>query len=255
MTSFVFVPDAIVVAAAVALLLIGRFAPPRRSVRRSLPAIVVALVLVALAVELWAGATLGSYSGGALVQDRFALFAKAAALLAAGIAIAAADWSAEDSLTIGLAMPLLAAFGVMVAASAGDVVALWAGLELAAAAGVVLVSLRRPDLGLRLLVAGGIASALLLVGLAFLYATAGTADLQGMRLGMLTSSPTLPLAIPVLLLLAGLAGRASLAPFHIAGIPVGSPRQPLLTLTEDEKVGFRRLYDQLKAAKIGSLAA
>ena len=227
MTSFVFVPDAIVVAAAVALLLIGRFAPPRRSVRRSLPAIVVALVLVALAVELWAGATLGSYSGGALVQDRFALFAKAAALLAAGIAIAAADWSAEDSLTIGLAMPLLAAFGVMVAASAGDVVALWAGLELAAAAGVVLVSLRRPDLGLRLLVAGGIASALLLAGLAFLYATAGTADLQGMRLGMLTSSPTLPLAIPVLLLLAGLAVRASLAPFHIAGIPVGIGASPL----------------------------
>jgi hypothetical protein len=220
MSSLVFAPDVIVIAAAVVLLLIGRFARLRRSVRRSLPAIVVALVAVALAAELWAGATLGSYLGGALLQDRFSLFAKAVALVVVGTAIAVTDWSAEDSLTISLAMPLLAAFGVMVAASAGDLVALWAGLELAAAAGVVLVSLRRPDLGLRLLIAGGVASALLLTGLAFVYATAGTADLQGLRHAALTISPTLSLAIPVLLLLAGLSVRASLAPFHIAGIPV-----------------------------------
>jgi NADH-quinone oxidoreductase subunit N len=227
MKSLVFAPDAIVVAAAVVLLLIGRYAGLRRSVRRILPVIVVALVVVALAVELWAGATLGSYFGGTLLQDRFALFAKAAALLAVGTAIAVTDWGTEDSLTIGLAMPLLAAFGVMVAASAGDLVALWAGLELAAAAGVVLVSLRRPDLGLGLLVAGGVASALLLMGLAFIYATAGTADLQGLRQAVSTAAPTLPLAIPVFLLLAGLSVRASLAPFHIAGIRVSLGASPL----------------------------
>jgi 4-hydroxy-tetrahydrodipicolinate synthase len=42
---------------------------------------------------------------------------------------------------------------------------------------------------------------------------------------------------------------------ELAGIPVGSARQPLLPLTAEEKAGFRRLYDQLKAANIGSLAA
>jgi 4-hydroxy-tetrahydrodipicolinate synthase len=42
---------------------------------------------------------------------------------------------------------------------------------------------------------------------------------------------------------------------ELAGIPVGSARRPLLPLTENEKAGFRRLYDQLKSAKIGSLAA
>jgi NADH-quinone oxidoreductase subunit N len=227
MKAVVFAPDVIVAAEAVVLLMIGRFAGLRRSVRRILPLIVVALVVVALAVELWAGATLGSYLGGALVQDRFSLFAKAAALVAAGTAIAVTDWGAEDSLTIGLAMPLLAAFGVMVAASAGDLVALWAGLELAAGAGVVLVSLRRPDLGFRLLIAGGVASALLLIGLAFVYATAGTADLNGLRQAVSTAAPTLPLAIPVFLLLAGLSVRAGLAPFHVAGIPVSLGASPL----------------------------
>lgn len=227
MRSFVLVPEALVVGAAVLLLLMGRFGALQKSLRPYLPAIVAGVVLIALLVELWVGATLASLFGGAFLQDRFALFAKAAALLAAGTAIAVADWRAEDSLSIGLSMPLLAAFGVMVAASAGDFVALWAGLELAAAAGVVLVGLRRPDLGLRLLVAGGVATALLVVGFAFVYATAGTADLNAARGILQSAAPTLPLAIPVLLLFGGLAVRASVAPFHVASLPASIGATPL----------------------------
>ena len=174
--NLVLVPEALVGAAAVALLIGGRFGWFSPGIRRYLPAAAAAIAVVALGVELWAGATLSTYFGGGLVQDRFALFAKATVLLAAAFVLAVTDWTAEDSLSIGLAMPLLAAFGVMVAASAGDLVALWAGLELTAAAGVVLVALRRPDLALRLLVSGGVASSLLLIGLAFLYATAGTSE-------------------------------------------------------------------------------
>jgi NADH-quinone oxidoreductase subunit N len=205
----------------------GRFDWLPRGSRRYLPLITVLFVIVALGVELWAGATLTTYFGGAMVQDRFSLFAKSAALLTAAVAIASTDWNAEDSLHLGLAMPLLAAFGVMVAASAGDVLGLWAGLELAGAAGVVLVALRRPDLGLRLLIVGGIASVLVLVGLAFLYATAGNADLAGIRASFVNHVPTLVLAIPVVLLLSGLAVRASLAPFHVGTLPVGLGASPL----------------------------
>ena len=42
---------------------------------------------------------------------------------------------------------------------------------------------------------------------------------------------------------------------ELAGIAVGSPRQPLLPLSEAEKASFRQLYEKLKAAKIGKLAA
>jgi 4-hydroxy-tetrahydrodipicolinate synthase len=42
---------------------------------------------------------------------------------------------------------------------------------------------------------------------------------------------------------------------ELAGIPVGSPRQPLLPLSDTEKADFRRLYEQLKSAKLGKLAA
>jgi NADH-quinone oxidoreductase subunit N len=219
MRSLVLVPETLVVGTALLLLLAGRSGAVQGSLRRSLPALVAVVVLVAFGVELWVGSTLASLFGGGFVQDRFALFAKAATLLAVGTAIAVADWSAEDSLSIGLAMPLLAAFGVMVAASAADFVGLWAGLELAAAASVVLVGLRRPDLGLRLLVVGGVATALLVVGFAFVYATAGTADLLTARRILQSAAPTLPLSIPVLLLFGGLAMRAGVAPFHVASVP------------------------------------
>jgi NADH-quinone oxidoreductase subunit N len=225
--NFVLVPEALVVATAVLLLLAGRLAWIRSSGRRYLPGVVVVVVLVAFGIELWAGATLSTYFGGGLVQDRFALFTKAAVLLAATIAFAVVDWTAEDSLAIGLAMPLLAAFGVMVAASAGDLVALWAGLELAAAAGVVMVALRRPDLAMRLLITGAVASGLLLTGLAFLYASVGTSDLTAMRDVLFSGAPTLALAIPVFLVISGLAVRATLAPFQLAGIPASLGASPL----------------------------
>jgi len=221
------VPEALVAASAVILLVAGRFGWIPAYARRHVPTATAAVVLIALAVELWAGATLGTYFGGGLIQDRFALFAKAAVLLTATIAFAVADWTAEDSLSIALAMPLLAALGVMVAASAGDLVGLWAGLELAATAGVVLVALRRPDLGLRLLLTGAVASGLLLTGLAFVYAWSGTIELVAMRQVLFGGTATLALAIPVFLLLTGLAIRASVAPFHLAGIPSSFGASPL----------------------------
>jgi NADH-quinone oxidoreductase subunit N len=223
----VLVPEALVAVAAVFVLLAGGFGWIGPSWRRYLPGAIAAVALVALVIELWAGATLATYFGGGVIQDRFALFAKAAVLLTATIAFAVVDWTAEDSLSIGLAMPLLAALGVMIAASAGDLIALWAGLELAATAAVVLVGLRRPDLGLRLLLIGGVASGLLLTGLAFVYASAGTIELAAMRQVLFGGTTTLALAIPAFLLLTGLAIRASVAPFHLAGIPSTLGASPL----------------------------
>ena len=225
-----FVPEAMVVAAALVLLLAARFRPAQqRRLRSRLPAAAAIVLLVAFGIELYAGANVGSYFGGGLVQDRLALFAKAAGLLAAAIAIGVADWPAEDSPSLALAMTLFALFGLMVTASAGDVVGVWAGLELAGAAGVGVLAVRRPDLGLRLLLLGAAASAMTLVGLAYVYATAGTADLLGIRQVLLGAAPTLPLALPVLLVLGALAFRAAMTPAQVAAGPVLPPASPLST--------------------------
>jgi NADH-quinone oxidoreductase subunit N len=227
MRSFLLVPEALVAGTALLLLVVGALGGFPGSWRSRLPAIVAVVVVAAFVVELWAGGTLATLFSGGFIQDRFALFAKAAVLLAVAVAIAVADWSAEDSLTTGLAMTLLAAFGVMVVASAGNFVPLWAGLELAAASGVALVGLRRPDIGLRLLIVGGVATALFVMGFAFVYATTGTADLPTAHKIIANAAPTLPLAIPVLLLLGGLAVRAGIAPFHLAGVPASLGASPM----------------------------
>jgi NADH-quinone oxidoreductase subunit N len=91
----------------------------------------------------------------------------------------------------------------------------------------VMVALRRPDLALRLLVTGGVASALLLTGFAFLYASAGTSSLVTMRAVLFSGAPTIALAIPIFLVISGLAVRASLAPFQLATIPATLGASPL----------------------------
>ncbi|MBV8199554.1 MAG: hypothetical protein JOZ15_02915 [Acidobacteria bacterium] len=225
-----FVPEAIVVAGAASILLNARLRPSlHRRLRSRLPWYAAALLLIAFAIELYAGSNVGSYYGGGLVQDRFALFIKSAALLATAIAVAAADWPAEDSLSLSLAMPMLAVFGVMVTASAGDFVGVWIGVEVTAAAGLAMLALRRPEQAMRLLLAGAAAGAMLLLGLAYVYATAGTADLLGMHQVLAGVAPTLPLAIPVALALGSLAFRASMSPLHVSGGVLTPPASPLST--------------------------
>src|SRR4029077_9104834 len=129
-------------------------------------------------------------------------------------------------MSVGLAMPMLAAFGVMVVASGGDFLSVWAGLELAGAAGVLMLATRRPDSGLRLLLFGAAASALMLIGLGYVYATTGSADFGGGHAALLGTAPTLALAVPVLLLLGALIYRASLAPLQLGathGVAAPSP--------------------------------
>src|SRR2546430_4017522 len=112
----------------------------------------------------------------------------------------------------------------LVVASGGGFRSVWAGRERAGWAGVVRSAARRPDSALRLLLLGAAASALMLIGLAYVYATAGSADLGAAHAALLGVAPTLPLAVPVLVLLGALIYRASLAPLQLgAGRGLAAP--------------------------------
>src|SRR5207247_10847785 len=91
----------------------------------------------------------------------------------------------------------------------------------------VMFALRRPDLAHRMLLVCGVETCLILYGLAFLYETTGNSDLGAIRDVLANRAPTLALALPMLLLAAGLAVRAGLAPFHVAGLPAGLGASPL----------------------------
>ena len=218
------VPELVVVAAAVALLVGRRLGAPRTWLRLG----AVAAALAALGLELGLGSAVGTLFDGGWQQDRFALFAKAALLLGlAVLAIAVAQAPADDHDAGADAMPLafLVVFGGMVAASATSLVALWAGLELAALAAVAAAGLGARDTGVRLLLVSAVAGGLVAVGFAIISATAGSAGLAPLRSALGPSAATLPLAIAVLITLSGIVVRLGLAPFQWATVG-GSAASP-----------------------------
>jgi NADH-quinone oxidoreductase subunit N len=220
MRTAVLVPEAVVVASALALLLGARLLPRRRWLWLRIGAL--AAAVVALGLELWLGAAVGTLFNGGWQQDRFALFAKGALLLGL-IVLVAADLEAGDPDSGWSALPLafLVAFGGMVAASATSLVGLWAGLELAALAAVAAAGVGAREVGARLLLVSAVAGALVLVGFAVLYAMAGGASLSALSSGLRPSAIGAPLAFVVLLTLSGVVIRLGLAPFQLASLEGG----------------------------------
>jgi NADH-quinone oxidoreductase subunit N len=214
------VPEVVIVGAAAALLLGARLLPARRWLWLRLGAL--AAAVVALGLELWLGAALGTLFAGGWQQDRFALFAKAALLLGLVVLIAA-DLESGDPEPSRSALPLafLVVFGGMVAASATSLVGLWAGLELAALAAVAAAGLTAREIGTRLLLVSAVAGALVAVGFAALYAMAGGTSLTALADGLKAGAVSIPLAFVVLLTLTGVVVRLGLAPFQLATLEGG----------------------------------
>lgn len=238
MSDLVLAPEALVVTGALGSLLVPALVSPRAraGLRRWLGWVAALVAAVALALELWQGGQAGTLLSGGFVQDRFALFTKAAALLALLVAILTADWE-EETLPGALPLAFLAALGMMVAASAAGFVQLWAGLLLAVVAGGAALGRRvrgeaagieeaalRESAARSVLVAAGLA---MLAGLAFalLAAEAGTASLAGAAGAMASHRVEAAGAVPAVVALGSLFALMVLAPlrFGVAAPAIGSP--------------------------------
>ncbi|TMD07394.1 MAG: hypothetical protein E6J02_07010 [Chloroflexi bacterium] len=202
-------PEAVVVAAAVASLLSPALRPRQRA---WLPAAASLAVVLALGLELWFGAQVGTLFQGGFSQDRFALYAKGALLLTALIIVAATDWDPFTA-PAGIGLTLLATFGGMVAASAGDLIGLWAGLELAGLSAAVLLGRTDRLAARQLLLASVGLGGLVAVGMALLAGSGGTTVLADLRGQLFQHSLTLPLALAALLVVGALTARLALAPW------------------------------------------
>ena len=200
-------PEALVGAAALACLFQRRLAALRAP---WLPPAAAAALLVALAVELIEGGQVTTLFHGGFGQDRFALFAKAALLLATLLIVLASDWRELGSAALGFT--LLACAGGMVVASATDLVVIWSGLELAVLASLALLGVRDPAAARRLLPLAAALGALVALGMALVAAEAGSTVLVSIQ-AALVSPLTLPLALAILLVLVGLVAQLGSAPF------------------------------------------
>lgn len=172
-----------------------------------------AAVLVVMA--LWIGITgEGDRTafGGMFNDDGFARFAKVATLLsAAAIMVMGQDYMARRDM-LRFEFPLLialASVGMMMMVSAGDLMALYMGLELQSLALYVVAALRRDsarstEAGLKYFVLGALSSGLLLYGASLTYGYAGTTLFSGIIEAAEGRAP-LGLLLGLVFVLSGLA--------------------------------------------------
>ncbi len=114
----------------------------------------------------------------------------------------------------------LAVVGMMVMVSAGDLMALYMGLELQSLALYVVASLRRDSVksteaGLKYFVLGALSSGLLLYGASLVYGYAGTTAFAGIITTAQTGETSLGLLFGLVFLISGLAFKVSAVPFHM----------------------------------------
>jgi len=213
-------PELLLVGIGVLLIGCDLFLPRHRQM---LPWLTVIGCLTALVMVL--GARPATAFGGMFLVDGYAMVFKTIGL---GAVILTALISETFWRSIGArqgefySLLLLTLVGMLIMASAGDLMVLYLGLELMALPVYVLVGMHKRDgrtseAAVKYFLMGAFASALLLFGMSLLYGLTGTTEIT--RIAQLiadmelAANPALMAALG--LLLAGLCFKLAVAPFHL----------------------------------------
>jgi len=214
-------PELWLAAGAVVLLLAGAFSGGHSYAVVTLLAIGVLLAAIFMLVAL---PLQGTAFGTALILDPFARFLKILALTAAFIVLIMSMGAARAGKFDKFEFPvlaLLASLGMLLMISAGNMLALYLGLELHSLALYVMAALNRDDArsteaGLKYFVLGSLVSGLLLYGIALLYGySGGHIDYAGLSQALGGGSVSLGLIFGLVFVLTGLAFKISAVPFHM----------------------------------------
>jgi NADH-quinone oxidoreductase subunit N len=198
------------------------------------------------------------------VDDGFARFAKVVILVSAAAVLVMSESYMQQRGLLKFEYPILVALavvGMMVMVSAGDLMALYMGLELQSLALYVVASLRRDSVksteaGLKYFVLGALSSGLLLYGASLVYGFAGTtlfagiieATADGVSLGMLFG---------MVFMLAGFAFKVSAAPFHMwtPDVYEGSPTPVTAFFATAPKVAAMALFARVVHDAFGNVVS
>ncbi|MGL6210082.1 MAG: NADH-quinone oxidoreductase subunit NuoN [Paracoccaceae bacterium] len=217
------------------------------------------------AMALWIGMGGGadrSAFGGMFIDDAFARFAKVVILLsAAAVLLISQDYMARRDLARFEypVLVVLAVVGMMMMVSAGDLMALYMGLELQSLALYVVAALRRDsarstEAGLKYFVLGALSSGLLLYGASLVYGYSGTTLFSGI-LSTVQDGVPLGLLFGLVFMLAGLAFKISAAPFHMwtPDVYEGAPTPVTAFLATAPKVAAMALIARLAFDAFGGV--
>jgi NADH-quinone oxidoreductase subunit N len=212
-------PEIVLAAGAMVLLLAGAFRSGRASGGIDTAAILLLIATGAIVVWLPAGKLVTF--GGSFVVDGFARFLKLLALTGSAAAILMSfDYLAraqqqkfEYSILI-----LLSTAGMMMLISAADLIALYLGLEFMSLALYVVAAIDRESVasteaGLKYFVLGALSSGMLLYGASLIYGFTGTVSFAG--IAKAAREPSIGLVFGLVFLFAGFCFKVSAVPFHM----------------------------------------
>tara|TARA_R110002096_G_scaffold120749_7_gene261624 strand:+ start:12708 stop:14147 length:1440 start_codon:yes stop_codon:yes gene_type:complete len=160
---------------------------------------------------------------GAFVNDAFARYTKVVVLFAsAAMLLLSQDYLIKNKL-FKFEFPILialATLGMMLMVSAGDLMALYMGLELQSLALYVVASFRRNSIrsteaGLKYFVLGALSSGLLLYGASLVYGFSGTTNFAGITETIQDERLGMGMLFGLVFLCVGMGFKISAAPFHM----------------------------------------
>ena len=185
---------------------------------------VAGLIISAIfAIGLWGPGQHISFAG-MLIVDQFSIFFKCLILgITALVVLSSMEYVKKFNRFQGeyYALVLMSAGGLMLMASTGELVSIYISLELASISLYALVSFLRDEksseAGLKYMILGAISSAVLLLGMAFVYGLTGTTHLDQIASvvasGQVLQAPALFLGI--ILLIAGFGFKIAAVPFQM----------------------------------------
>ncbi|MFE1600087.1 NADH-quinone oxidoreductase subunit NuoN [Methylobacterium sp. ID0610] len=215
-------PELILAVGALVLILYGALRGERSTEGVTVGALIVLIVALFSVVSQPLGAKVTTFNGSFIV-DGFARVMKVLTLLGSLAALLLArDLFARERIA-RFEYPILivlSTIGMMVMASANDLIGLYLGLELQSLAAYVIASFHRDDVrsteaGLKYFVLGALSSGMLLYGASLVYGFTGSISFPGIVTALRETQVGLGLVLGIVFVAAGVAFKLAAVPFHM----------------------------------------
>jgi len=219
----IMVPEIFVAVMAMAVLLWSLFLPKEKSYISAWMSIATCAAAIPLLLSQAGSIGLTTFYGF-FILDPFAVYTKLLLLLATMVAmvLSLGYMRKEHNVAEYYAMMLFALLGMLFMVSATNFVMMYLGVELMALSVYVLVAyqrdmLRSSEAALKYFILGSLSSGMMLYGMSFLYGITGHFDFQavGIALQGVGDDGRFAMQLGMLFVIAGLAFKLSIAPFHM----------------------------------------
>ncbi|WP_018259834.1 NADH-quinone oxidoreductase subunit NuoN [Methylobacterium sp. WSM2598] len=215
-------PELILALGALALILYGAFRGERSAEGVTVGAIIVLIVALFSVLTQPFAAKVTTFNGS-FVVDPFARVMKSLTLIGSLAALLLAQDLFNRARIARFEYPILivlSSIGMLIMASANDLIGLYLGLELQSLAAYVIASFHRDDVrsteaGLKYFVLGALSSGMLLYGASLVYGFTGSVSFPGIVTALRETQVNLGLVLGIVFVAAGVAFKLAAVPFHM----------------------------------------